>query len=165
MTDWTKQTEEMFKAWTDSQKKLMENWAETIKSMGAPQSAEVWEKTLTAWEETLVKSAKTQAEWTDKWLENLISIEGMPEAAVESTERFHQMVERWNSTQEQMWGKWFEMLRGLEPVSLTEKWREAVQNPIQSWQDGMQKVMDAQTEWLKMWTGVSGETSEKPKEK
>ena len=31
MTDWTKQTEEMFKAWSDAQKKLMENWAESMK--------------------------------------------------------------------------------------------------------------------------------------
>lgn len=165
MTDWTKQTEEMFKAWSDAQKKLMENWAESMKGIGVPQGTEFWEKTLAAWEETLEKSTKTQIEWTEKWIENLKSMEGMPEQAVKSTERFQEMTQRWTSTQEQLWAKWFEMLRGLDPSSLTEKWSEAIQNPLQAWQDATKKVMDAQAEWMHVWRGSAGEPAEKPDEK
>jgi hypothetical protein len=165
MTDWTKQTEEMFRTWSETQKKLMENWAGSMKGMGAPQGAEFWEKTLATWEETLEKSTKTQSEWTEKWIENLKSMEGIPEQAVESTERFQEMTQRWTSTQEQLWSKWFEMLRGLDPSSLTEKWSEAIQNPLQAWQDATKQVMDAQAEWMSLWTGSAGESAEKSEEK
>jgi hypothetical protein len=164
MTDWTKQAEEMFKAWSETQKKIMENWAESLKGAGAPQGAEFWEKTLATWEETLDKSSQAQAEWTEKWLENLKSMQGLPEQAVKSTERFQEMTQRWTTTQEQLWSKWFEMLRGLDPTSMTEKWSEAMQNPLQSWQDTTNKVIEAQMEWMRVWTGSTGKPPEKPEE-
>lgn len=165
MTDWTKQTEEMFKAWSETQKKLMENWAESMKGVGGSRGAEFWEKTLATWEETLEKSTKTQAEWTEKWLENLKSMQGMPEQAVKSTEQFQEMTQRWTATQEQLWSKWFEMLREFDPAKLPEKWSEAIQNPFQTWQDATKQIMDAQAEWMRIWMGSIGESAKKPEEK
>jgi polyhydroxyalkanoate synthesis regulator protein len=165
MTDWTKQTEEMFKAWSEAQKKITESWAENVKGLGGAQSGELWEKALATWEETLEKSTKTQAEWTQKWIESLKSMQGMPEQAVASTERFQEMTQRWAAMQEQFWSNWFEMLRSLEPAKFSEKWGEAFQNPFQVWQNATKKVMDAQAEWLRVWMGSSARPADKPEGK
>jgi hypothetical protein len=164
MTDWTKQAEEMFKTWSEAQKKIMENWAESMKGMGVPQGTELWEKTLATWEETLEKSTQAQTEWTEKWVENLKSMQGIPEQAVESTEKFLEMSKRWTTTQGEMSSKWFEMLKSLDPSSLTGKMSEAFQNPFQAWQDATKKVMDAQADWMRVWTGSTGEAAEKTDE-
>jgi hypothetical protein len=160
MSDWIKQAEEMFKAWGESQQKIMESWAESMKGMAAPQGADMWEKAISTWEETLDKSAQAQAEWTEKWVENLKSTEGIPEPAVESIDRFVEITERWTATQADMSAKWFEMLRSLDPGSFTGKLSEAFQNPFQIWQDATKQILDAQSEWMRTWTGSTGDASE-----
>jgi hypothetical protein len=42
---------------------------------------------------------------------------------------------------------------------------EAFQNPFQAWQDATKKVMDAQAEWLRVWTGSGSKAADKPEEK
>lgn len=158
MTNWTQQTEEVFKAWSETQKKIMDNWAETVKGLSGSQQAEMWQKTLAAWEDMMHKSMATEAKWMQSWLEQLQSIEGMPAQARDATRQFQEISQRWASTQEQLWGGWFEMLKSFDPSRSSAKWLEALQNPIQAWQQATKQVMDAQAEWLKTWMG----TAEKP---
>ncbi len=157
MSEWTKQAEEMFKAWSEAQKALMDKWAESVKSFSDAPDMEMWKNTLETWEETAKNTFSSQAEWTQSWVENFKSMEGLPEQAVESVGKFQEMGERWGATQQEMWDKWFEMLKGLEFPPATEKWSEALQNPLKTWQDATQKAMDAQADWMKIWTGSDKE--------
>ncbi|MCI0417841.1 MAG: hypothetical protein L0312_01245 [Acidobacteria bacterium] len=161
MNDWMKQSEEMFKAWSETQRRIMENWAGSVRGLGRAQGTDLWGKTLSTWQDTLEKSTKAQAEWTEKWIENLKSTQGMPQEALESTRQFQEMMRRWAVTQEQMWLKWFEMLRSLDPGFMTDKWSDAFQNPFQVWQDATKKVMDSQAEWMRGWMGSGGKPEEK----
>ena len=165
MSDWMNQAEEMFKAWTESQQKLMDNWAESMSGMGATQGSELWDKAISTWEESLEKSTQAQAEWTEKWVENLQSTQGMPEQAIDSINRFVQATERWTATQAEMSAKWFEMLRNLDLGSFSGKLSEAIQNPFQVWQDATKRILDAQNEWMRTWTGSAGDAPEQPDKK
>ncbi len=154
MTEWTKQAEDMFKAWSDAQKGLMDKWVESLKSFSGTPDTEMWQKTLETWEETAKNTFSSQAEWTGSWVENLKSMEGLPDQAVESIGRFEEMAGKWNSTQEELWAKWFEMLKGVDFSQPTDKFTEAMKNPLQAWQDATQKAMDTQADWMKIWTGA-----------
>ncbi|MBC8504444.1 MAG: hypothetical protein ISR58_16345 [Anaerolineales bacterium] len=154
MTEWTKQAEEMFKSWSETQKGFMDKWAESVKSFSGSPDTEMWKKTLETWEETAKSTFSSQAEWTQSWVENLKSIEGMPEQAVESVDKFQEMAGRWGATQEELWAKWFEMVKGLDFSQASDTFSEAMQNPLKSWQDATKKVMDAQADWMKIWTGT-----------
>jgi len=156
MTNWTQQTEEAFKAWSEAQKKIMDNWAETVKGLSGSQQAEMWQKTLAAWEDMMRKSMASQAKWTQSWLEQIEGIEGMPAQAKGATQQFQEVSQRWASTQEQLWESWFEMLKSFDPAQFSAKWLEALQNPIQAWQQATKQVMDTQAEWLNTWLATAG---------
>jgi len=160
MSEWTKQAEEMFKTWSEAQKSLMEQWVESAKSFTGSPDSEMWKKTLETWEETAKNTYTSQNEWTTSWIENMKSMSGLPEQAVESIDRFKEMAGRWSNTQEELWAKWFEMLKELDFTQSTEKITEAMKNPLQAWQNATQKVFDAQAEWMKIWTGSGKEESE-----
>ncbi len=157
MSEWTQQTEEMFKAWSEAQKSLMDKWAESVKSFSGAPDTELWKNTLETWEQTAKNSMGSQAEWTQSWIENFKSIEGLPDQANASIEKFQEMAERWSTTQEELWAKWFEMLKNMDFSQPAEQVSEAFQNPMKSWQDATQKVLDAQADWMKIWTGSGKE--------
>jgi len=157
MSKWTQQTEEMFKAWSEAQKSLMDKWAESVKSFSGAPDTELWKNTLETWEQTAKNSMGSQAEWTQSWIENFKSIEGLPDQANASIEKFQEMAERWSTTQEELWAKWFEMLKNMDFSQPAEQVSEAFQNPMKSWQDATQKVLDAQADWMKIWTGSGKE--------
>jgi hypothetical protein len=160
MTEWTKQVEEMFKAWSEAQKGLMDKWVESVKSFTGAPDMEMWKKTLETWEDTAKNTFSSQAEWIQSWIENLKSIDNLPEQAVESVEQFQEMAGHWNKTQEELWAKWFEMLKDFDFSQPAEVITEAMKNPLQAWQQTTQKVMDAQAEWMKIWTQADKETTD-----
>lgn len=160
MSEWTKQAEEMFKTWSEAQKSLMERWVESVKSFTGTPDKEMWVKTLETWEETAKNTFSSQTEWTQSWIENLKSMAGLPDGAVDSINRFQEMAGRWNSTQEELWAKWFEMLKDFDFSQSAEKVTETMKNPLEAWQQATQKVMDTQAEWMRIWTGSGKEVPE-----
>ena len=52
------------------------------------------------------------------------------------------------------------MLKGFDFAQPTETFTEAMKNPLNSWQQTTQKVMDAQADWMKIWTGAGKETKD-----
>jgi hypothetical protein len=155
MTNWTQQTEEAFKAWSEAQKKIMDNWAEAVKGLSGSQQAEMWQKTLAAWDDMMRKSMATQANLTQSWLNQFQGLEGMPAQAKDATQQFQEISRRWGSTQEQLWESWFKMLKGFDPSQFSAKWLEALQPPIQAWQQATKQVIDTQAEWLRTWMGTT----------
>lgn len=159
MTEWTKQAEEMFAAWSNAQKSLMDRWVESVKSMSGAQDPQLWKKTLDAWQETVKNMFDSQTELTQSWAQNFKSIDGLPDQAIKSVERFQEMAKHWSGTQEDLWAKWFEMLNDFDPSQASEKWTDALKNPLKAWQEQSQRVLDAQAEWMKIWTGASKEAA------
>jgi hypothetical protein len=160
MSEWTKQMEEMFQSWNEAQKNLMESWRESWKKLGFPQDTEIWEKSIQTWQETVEKSMQSQQDWTNSWIENLSSMEGMPDAAAKSAERFREMSDQWMKTQSDLWGNWFEMLKSFDTSSLTGNWMEMFKDPLKVWQNATERVLESQSTWLNTWLGTKEEGEE-----
>jgi hypothetical protein len=151
--DWTKQTEEMFKAWSEAQTRMFETFSESVSGFGKTPGEKLWAQTIAAGEQWIKTSLAAQAEWMKAWGENFAKIEGMPEGATASIQQFQEMTQRWAATQERMWAAWFDLLKKVDPGRATGAWGEAPQNPFSAWQDATKKVMDSQMEWMRAWMG------------
>ena len=149
--DWIKQSEAMFKTWTDTQQKMWETFSESIAGFGKSPGEKMWTQAIQAGEELVKNSLAAQAEWMNSWSENFKSMEGMPEQAANAVAQFQEMTESWSATQEKLWGAWFEMLKKFDPSQFTASWTEMPRNPFQVWQDSTKMVMDTQMEWVKTW--------------
>ena len=149
--DWIKQSEEMFKTWTDTQQKMWETFSESIAGFGKSPGEKMWTQTIKAGEELVKNSLAAQADWMKSWAENFKSLEGMPEQAGNAVAQFQQMNERWAATQEKLWAAWFDMLKKFDPSQFTDSWTQMPKNPFQVWQDSTKMVMDTQMEWVKTW--------------
>lgn len=149
--DWIKQSEAMFKTWTDTQQKMWETFSESIAGFGKSPGEKMWTQAIKAGEELVKNSLAAQAEWMKSWSENFKSIEGMPEQAAQAVAQFQEMTESWAATQEKLWGAWFEMLKKFDPSQFAESWTEMPRNPFQVWQESTKMVMDTQMEWMKTW--------------
>ena len=44
--EWMKQAEEMFKAWTDAQKTMWDEWIKTTQSFGKTPGTDSWKKSV-----------------------------------------------------------------------------------------------------------------------
>ena len=62
--EWAKQSEEMLKTWTETQKKVWDDCLKAMQGFGKSPSTEVWEKTVDTWNQTIQKVLDAQLEWS-----------------------------------------------------------------------------------------------------
>ncbi len=151
--DWTKQSEEMMKAWTETQKKTWNIWMETVQQGSKQnQAAEMWQKIVDTWEQTINNTLEAQNEWTRMWAENFGAKTDLPKEATEWINQAQEMGKRWSETQQQLWRSWFELVKKADSAKMADAWGEEGQKAFKTWQESVQQVMDSQTEWAGMWT-------------
>ena len=161
MMDWNQQMEAMSKNWMDAQKKVWDNFFDTVEGLGKSQSTKMWESTLSVGEDMLKNMFKVQSDWVAAWVDGLASIEGLPEAAIDSAKRFQEMTTHWNKTQADLIVNWFEVLKKFAPTRPTETWAELMpQSMFKTWQDSTQSIMEAQVNWMRTWMGQTGKSDE-----
>lgn len=149
--DWAKQSEEMFKSWTDTQKKIWDNWLEAVQKSTAPmQGAQVWQQTVKTWEDTVNNVLDAQNNWVDTWV-NSFDPDGTPEEMAHWFKQTQGMMKKWNETQQGLWKNWFDLAKQVDVSKMTTSWEEQGEKAFKNWQDSMQKVMNAQMDWMKMW--------------
>jgi hypothetical protein len=149
--DWSKQSEEMLKAWNEAQTKMWEAFTESAAGFGKSPSQHMWDQAIANGEELVNNILSNQTAWLKAWVANFEKLEGMPEQASESLAQFKEMIQRWADTQENLWNAWFGFLKKFDPKQMGGAWGESVQNPFQVWQDATKQAMDAQMDWLKTW--------------
>ena len=151
--DWFKESQTMMQAWTESQKKLWDNWVDTF-DVNAKQmkTTEVWEKALETWEETVNSSLDMQTQWAHFWAENISSQKMIiPAEMTEWAKQTEAMTERWSETQRELWQSWFKLIKKADAAKMAEAWGEEGQKAFQTWQESTQEIMTAQMEWAKQW--------------
>lgn len=162
-TEWTKQAEEMFKTWTEAQKKLWDDWLKGVQGLGRPQPQDVWVKTAEAWEDSVRESLKLQVEWTKLWAEGFVAVKGTPKEMTEWARQGQEMITQWAETQKRLWEDWLDLVKKLRPSGLGGNWEREGQKFAQTWQEGIQKALDAQAEWVRFWT--AGQAGDRTREK
>jgi hypothetical protein len=146
--EWAKQTEEMFKTWTDNQKKLWNEWLKTIPTFGKPPSSEVWEKTVDAWNQTVQGLLDAQIQGIRQWTEHFTTAKGTPQETAEWVRQGHEAITRVMETQKALWESWFTVVKRFDAANIAN-WTRDAQKLIQSWQETIQRALDAQAEWAR----------------
>lgn len=147
--DWMNQTQEMFKTWTDVQKKTWDTWLDGVKQFDASQPTQVWEKTLDAWQASIKNTLNAQVEGSRIWAESVTSVKGAPQGTADWANQVQEMTKRWTDMQEQMWNNWFEVMKKMEPAKFPGSFDKDNLNFLGPWQDMSKKIMDAQAEWAR----------------
>jgi len=158
--EWTKQTEDMFKTWTEAQTKMWDEWLRAMQGFSRPQASEAWGKSVEAWEESVKKTLDAQNEWTRLWAASFTTVSGTPKEMVEWARQGQEMVRRWVETQKQLWEGWFQIAKRLDPSKVGGSWEQEGQKFLQAWQDAVKKGMESQAEWTRAWT--AGQAGKKP---
>ena len=147
--DWLKQNEDMVKAWSDTQQKMLANWLDSMKDFMQPQAAGVWDKTLEAWERAIDNMLESQAQWARLWAGSVTATKGISKEMVEGATQLKDMTERWTEFQQDLWHSWFEMVHKLDWSKMAES--QDVPPVFQAWKTALQKAMDSQMEWVNAW--------------
>ncbi len=173
--DWTKQANDMIKLWTGTQQKVWDSWMASMQYMAAPQSPEAWQKTVDSWRGAVKQTLEAQVELTRLWAETVAAnsvnmptmptVPGMPSmpginpvsptAVVEWSRQVLEMTRNFNESQVRFIEGWFDMLKKSDPTNVMRGWDSTqVQKVMQSWQEAMQRVIEAQAELGKVMMGV-----------
>ena len=164
--DWQKQTQDMLNSWTDSQKKLWDNWTESVQNFTGVQNDDIWAKTVETWQGSVTQALNTQNELSKAWVNNLNNVEGTPEQFVEWAKQSQEMSTRWNELQQQLWNNWFEVAKKVEPANVTPGFDvDAGKKVFEAWQDAAQQAFKVQTDWVNTFTGQAQEIAKKATKK
>lgn len=149
--DWSKQTQDMFKSWTDAQTKTWNTWLDTVKSFDPSQPGQAWEKTVDAWQQSVKNTLSAQVEGSRIWAESVSSIQGAPKETANWAQQVQDMTQRWTDLQTQMWDNWFDVMKkaDIDKFNTFGKEGSGMMGP---WQDMSKKMMDAQAEWIRNFT-------------
>lgn len=152
-TDWTKQAEDIVKTWTGSQQKIWEGWLEILRSTGSSPNSDVWEKTISTWQDSVKSALDAQVTWTKFWADSISSSAGSSKQVSEWSNQTLEITKRWTETQSQLWDTLFEAIKKTDPSLLGKNWTpEEVQKAVQSWQDASRKLLESQLEIVRLWT-------------
>jgi len=148
--NWQKQMEDMMQTWTETQKKMWDGWAEALKGngIGVAPSNEMWLKTLDTWQGMVNNGLDTQTQWATMWSDNVVKIEGVPAPTLEWAKQAQEVNTRWSGLQKEMWEKWFEFVKKIEPGKMPPVSQEEFQTMFQTWQQATQEIIKMQTDWL-----------------
>ena len=152
--EWMKQAEDIFKTWTETQKTMWEEWMKATQSFGKTQATDSWKRTVDVWEESVKKSLNLQMECSKVWADSFTSAKGTPKEFQEWARQGQEMMSRWVETQMQLWTAWFEMVKRLDPTSVSGSAEKDSDNMLNMWQDNLKKLLNAQAEWGRVWTAT-----------
>jgi hypothetical protein len=154
--DWTKQTEELIKTWTDAQQKMWDSWLGAMRSQGggASQVAGAWEKSVEAWRQAVDRALAAQVTWTRMWADQTTTSTHIPEEMAGWSRQVVDVMQRWTETQKSLWERWFEMLKNTSPSTLASTWANEAQKVSQAWEEAAKQSLEAQQEWTRRATAA-----------
>ena len=108
--NWQKQTEEMIHSWTEAQRRLVDQWLESVQGVapGADKLKADYHRQIDAWEEAVGEMLRRQQELADSMSGSAANLEAAPELAKEWVDRSQQMMQNWTDTQMRFMQEWVE---------------------------------------------------------
>lgn len=159
--NWTQQSEEMLKNWTDAQQKMWNSWLEMMKPGGAQVQNDLWLKSIEMMEKAVKESLSTQSNWMRMWFDALDRQTDVPDEFMKWAEQAQEMNSQWNATQEKMWQGWFDMMKQMGSESLTVDMEDEGKKAFAMWQESAQKIMDANMKFAQAWGMSTADTNSK----
>ncbi len=158
--DWTKQADDMVKAWTGAQQKMWESWFEVMQSMGTSQStAGVWEKTVDTWKDAIARALETQVTWTKLWADSVKANAGSSKEVSDWAQQVVDLARTWAHAQAQFSESWFAILKSADPSTLANLWDPNQASKVLTiWQEATRKALEAQREMTNLWPSTASKS-------
>ena len=108
--------EEIFKTWTEAQKRLWETLCAAL-PFRPPEGVAAWreayEQNLDHWQAAVQRSLEQETAWVEEWVQRVAvtRAEGAPERIALWTQQMEEVLHRWIATQNQWWNDYFALLR------------------------------------------------------
>jgi hypothetical protein len=157
----------MFRSWTESQQRLMEQWLGGMRGPPAAGSsgAEAWTRLLDTWESAVRQSLDAQAQWRQQFLNPLLQANGLPDQFRPMVQQGQAQMEIWTASQRQLWDSWFAMARRLAASQGGGSGLPG-QDLMQAWQDTVRSTLETQAGWMRQWADAAsvGRGTEPPKQ-
>ena len=153
MINWSKQTEDVFQAWTDTQKKLWVGWVDAAEQQAVQsQLADTWRKAVDTWEDAVKNGLQAQQEWSSRLAENVSAVPNVPKDLLTWAEQTQGLGARHNGAQKELWESYFGMVRKAVPVKMLGTFDDENQKLFSVWQESVEKIVAAQSTWAQMFT-------------
>ena len=151
--EWAKQSEEIFKSWSENQKKLWNEWLKVVPNFGKPPCTEIWERTVDTWSQTIQSLLDAQIQTVRQWAEHFTAAKGTPQETADWVKQGQETITRLTETQKELWESWFEVVKRFD-VSNAVNWASDGQKLLHRWQETIQKTLDTQADWAKTMAGT-----------
>jgi hypothetical protein len=113
--DWIKQTQELYKDWSDFQLKSWQGWGEAVQAGEKFDPDLIWAKSLEVWHDSVADTLNTQVKGARLWAEGITSIQGLPEGTIDLVKNLQTVTEDWIGMQQQFSDRWFEIVKQSLP--------------------------------------------------
>lgn len=159
MINWSKQTEDAFQGWADTQKKFWNGWIDAVEQQGGQaQLADTWRKAVDTWEDAVKSGLEAQLEVSRKMADSVSTLPNVPKDLQEWAEQAQELGTRWNGAQKELWESYFGMVRKAVPVKMLGTLDGENQKLFEAWQQAVDQVVAAQSEWADVWTEQAATT-------
>ncbi len=153
MMNWTKQTEEMLQAWTDTQKRMWGGWVDAAEQQAnQAQLADTWRKAVDTWEAAVKNGLETQRELSKSLSDSAAAVPNVPKDLLDWAEQTEALGTRWNAARTELWETYFGMVRKAVPVKMLGTLDDENRKLFAAWQESVEKIGAAQSTWAQMWT-------------
>jgi hypothetical protein len=152
MTDWRRQSEEMMRTWTQMQREMWDGWTKAITKTTSTSPTQAWEQAMGAWQDAIQRTMTAQIEWAQLWADSMRTGMTMSREMNAWSEQMFNTMKAWTESQSKLWEGWMEMARSAAPDGIMKTFDENAQRAFKTWQDSVQKAIDAQQEFMRSWT-------------
>jgi polyhydroxyalkanoate synthesis regulator protein len=137
---------QMMKSWSSTQQQMIDQWLDMVEGTSAPQGAQLWKQTLSVWEASVKRTMEAQNATMNSWMSQMQEVEGMPEEARERVEEGKAIMKQWTETQSDLWEKWFETMRQMDPGRYESNWQEMAEHSVAVWRNYADKIQNLSDE-------------------
>ena len=153
--------EQMMKAWAESQRQVLTNWLDMVRSSGAGGAipdATVWNQTVDSWRTAVMNTLDAQAVWMRTWSDSLTKAPGVPNEMQALIREGQENMERWSDAQRQLWQSWFDLMRETTKGGARGKASadQAGETLVDLWTSTTRSLLDTQAEWVRRWSDTIG---------
>ena len=144
------QGESFLSNWADGQQKVLEDWLDLMQGTERPSHLATWNETMHAWQTAVQETLDAQARWLRDWNGRVQVTSGSPTELRKNVQQAQVLLLRWTEVQKHLWQDWFHLVLRLGP--LLESDFQIDEHLLSSLQESGQAMINAQTEWVRLWT-------------
>src|SRR2546421_4598026 len=144
------QEENLVTTWANAQQKVLAGWLDLMQGTERPSHAVTWNETMKAWQSAVQETLDAQARWLHDWIGRVQVTSGSPTELRKNVQQAQVFLLRWTEAQKLLWQGWFDLVQQLGP--LLEAGSQADEHLLSSLRESGQAIINAQTEWVQLWT-------------